>query len=312
MGEPVFHHRPVLLEESLEALAIREDGTYIDCTYGRGGHSAAILAELGERGCLIALDRDADAVASAAERFGEDPRFVIEHASFDRLAEIAERQGVAGAVNGILLDLGVSSPQLDDARRGFSFMNDGPLDMRMDMNSGMNAAEWLGKASEAEIRDVLRSYGEERFAGRIAHAVVLARQEAPLMTTLQLARLVERAVPRREKGKHPATRTFQAIRIRINRELEQLESVLDQSLDVLAPGGRLAVISFHSLEDRIVKRFLRKHSSPPKLPKGVPVMVSEETTVLNLVGKSIAPSAQELAANPRARSSRLRIAERTA
>ena len=312
MGEPVFHHRPVLLEESLEALAICEDGTYIDCTYGRGGHSAAILAELGERGCLIALDRDADAVASAAERFGEDPRFVIEHASFDRLAEIAERQGVAGAVNGILLDLGVSSPQLDDARRGFSFMNDGPLDMRMDMNSGMNAAEWLGEASEAEIRDVLRSYGEERFAGRIAHAVVLARQEAPLMTTLQLARLVERAVPRREKGKHPATRTFQAIRIRINRELEQLESVLDQSLDVLAPGGRLAVISFHSLEDRIVKRFLRKHSSPPKLPKGVPVTVSEETTVLNLVGKSIAPSAQELAANPRARSSRLRIAERTA
>ena len=312
MGEPVFHHRPVLLEESLEALAIREDGIYIDCTYGRGGHSAAILAELGDRGCLIALDRDADAVASALDRFGEDPRFVIEHASFDRLAEIAERQDVAGAVNGILLDLGVSSPQLDDARRGFSFMNDGPLDMRMDMNSGMSAAEWLGEASETEIRDVLRSYGEERFAGRIAHAVVMARQEAPLMTTLQLSKLVERAVPRREKGKHPATRTFQAIRIRINRELEQLESVLAQSLDVLAPGGRLAVISFHSLEDRIVKRFFRKHSSPPKLPKGVPVMASEETTVLKLVGKSIAPSARELATNPRARSSRLRIAERTA
>lgn len=310
MGEPIFHHAPVLLEESLEALAIREDGIYIDCTFGRGGHSAAILAKLGDKGRLIALDRDADAVASASQSFGEDPRFVIEHASFDRLAELAARYGIAGAVNGILLDLGVSSPQLDDAKRGFSFMNDGPLDMRMDTNSGMSAAEWLGEASEGEIRDVLRTYGEERFAGRIARAIVLARQEAPLMTTLQLARLVEKAVPRREKGKHPATRSFQAIRIRINRELEQLESVLAQALDVLAPGGRLVVISFHSLEDRIVKRFFRKHSSPPKLPRGVPVMAQEEATLLKLIGKSIVPSAKELASNPRARSSRLRVAER--
>jgi 16S rRNA (cytosine1402-N4)-methyltransferase len=310
VGEPIFHHAPVLLEESLEALAIREDGIYIDCTFGRGGHSAAILAKLGDKGRLIALDRDADAVASASQSFGEDPRFVIEHASFDRLAELAARYGIAGAVNGILLDLGVSSPQLDDAKRGFSFMNDGPLDMRMDTNSGMSAAEWLGEASEGEIRDVLRTYGEERFAGRIARAIVLARQEAPLMTTLQLARLVEKAVPRREKGKHPATRSFQAIRIRINRELEQLESVLAQALDVLAPGGRLVVISFHSLEDRIVKRFFRKHSSPPKLPRGVPVMAQEEATLLKLIGKSIVPSAKELASNPRARSSRLRVAER--
>jgi 16S rRNA (cytosine1402-N4)-methyltransferase len=310
VGEPVFHHAPVLLEESLEALAIREDGIYIDCTFGRGGHSAAILAKLGDKGRLIALDRDADAVASASQSFGEDPRFVIEHASFDRLAELAARYGIAGAVNGILLDLGVSSPQLDDAKRGFSFMNDGPLDMRMDTNSGMSAAEWLGEASEGEIRDVLRTYGEERFAGRIARAIVLARQEAPLMTTLQLARLVEKAVPRREKGKHPATRSFQAIRIRINRELEQLESVLAQALDILAPGGRLVVISFHSLEDRIVKRFFRKHSSPPKLPRGVPVMAQEEATLLKLIGKSIVPSAKELASNPRARSSRLRVAER--
>ncbi|MEJ2328247.1 MAG: 16S rRNA (cytosine(1402)-N(4))-methyltransferase RsmH [Gammaproteobacteria bacterium] len=310
MGEPIFHHAPVLLEESLEALAIREDGIYIDCTFGRGGHSAAILAKLGDKGRLIALDRDADAVASASQSFGEDPRFVIEHASFDRLAELAARYGIAGAVNGILLDLGVSSPQLDDAKRGFSFMNDGPLDMRMDTNSGMSAAEWLGEASEGEIRDVLRTYGEERFAGRIARAIVLARQEAPLMTTLQLARLVEKAVPRREKGKHPATRSFQAIRIRINRELEQLESVLAQALDILAPGGRLVVISFHSLEDRIVKRFFRKHSSPPKLPRGVPVMAQEEATLLKLIGKSIVPSAKELASNPRARSSRLRVAER--
>ena len=310
MGEPVFHHAPVLLDESLDALAIREDGIYIDCTFGRGGHSAAILAKLGDKGRLIALDRDNDAVASASKRLGGDPRFVIEHASFDRLADIATRHGVAGKVDGVLLDLGVSSPQLDDARRGFSFMNDGPLDMRMDTGSGMSAAEWLGNASEREIRDVLRTYGEERFAGRIAHAIVTARQEAPLMTTLQLARLVEKAVPRREKGKHPATRTFQAIRIRINHELEQLESVLGQVIDVLAQGGRLVVISFHSLEDRIVKRFLRKYSTPPKLPRGVPVMEQEEVTLLRLVGKSIVPSAKELASNPRARSSRLRVAER--
>ncbi|MGD8235891.1 MAG: 16S rRNA (cytosine(1402)-N(4))-methyltransferase RsmH [Chromatiales bacterium] len=310
MGEPVFHHAPVLLDESLDALAIREDGIYIDCTFGRGGHSAAILAKLGDKGRLIALDRDNDAVASASKRLGGDPRFVIEHASFDRLADIATRHGVAGKVDGVLLDLGVSSPQLDDARRGFSFMNDGPLDMRMDTGSGMSAAEWLGNASEREIRDVLRTYGEERFAGRIAHAIVTARQEAPLMTTLQLARLVEKAVPRREKGKHPATRTFQAIRIRINHELEQLESVLGQVIDVLAQGGRLVVISFHSLEDRIVKRFLRKYSTPPKLPRGVPVMAQEEVTLLRLVGKSIVPSAKELASNPRARSSRLRVAER--
>jgi 16S rRNA (cytosine1402-N4)-methyltransferase len=300
----------VLLDESLDALAIREDGIYIDCTFGRGGHSAAILAKLGDKGRLIALDRDNDAVASASKRLGGDPRFVIEHASFDRLADIATRHGVAGKVDGVLLDLGVSSPQLDDARRGFSFMNDGPLDMRMDTGSGMSAAEWLGNASEREIRDVLRTYGEERFAGRIAHAIVTARQEAPLMTTLQLARLVEKAVPRREKGKHPATRTFQAIRIRINQELEQLESVLGQVIDVLAQGGRLVVISFHSLEDRIVKRFLRKYSTPPKLPRGVPVMAQEEVTLLRLVGKSIVPSAKELASNPRARSSRLRVAER--
>ena len=310
MGEADFHHAPVLLEESLEALAIHEDGVYIDCTFGRGGHSAAILGKLGDKGRLIALDRDADAVVSASKRLGSDPRFLIEHASFDRLAEIAARHGVAGKVDGILLDLGVSSPQLDDARRGFSFMKDGPLDMRMDTGSGTTAAEWLGNASEREIRDVLRTYGEERFAGRIAHAVVLARQEAPLMTTLQLARLVEKAVPRREKGKHPATRTFQAIRIRINRELEQLESVLEQVIDVLAPGGRLAVISFHSLEDRIVKRFLRRCSTPPKLPRGVPVTTQDETRLFKLVGKSIVPSDKELASNPRARSSRLRVAER--
>ena len=311
MAEPGFHHRPVLLDESLGGLAIRRDGIYIDCTFGRGGHSAAILDRLGKNGRLIALDRDAEAVASAARRFGDDDRFVIEHVSFDRLADIADRHGVTGEVDGILLDLGVSSPQLDDPQRGFSFMNDGPLDMRMDTTSGRTAAEWLGEASENEIRDVLRTYGEERFAGRIAHAIVMARQEAPLMTTLQLARLVERAVPRREKGKHPATRTFQAIRIRINRELEQLESVLGQALAVLAPGGRLAVISFHSLEDRIVKRFFRKHATPPRLPRGVPVRMQEEKTDLKLVGKPAVPSAQELADNPRARSSRLRIAEKT-
>ena len=312
MGEPVFHHAPVLLDESLDALAIREDGIYIDCTFGRGGHSAAILAKLGDKGRLIALDRDNDAVASASKRLGGDPRFVIEHASFDRLAEIATRHGVAGKVDGVLLDLGVSSPQLDDARRGFSFMNDGPLDMRMDTGSGMSAAEWLGNASEREIRDVLRTYGEERFAGRIAHAIVTARQEAPLMTTLQLARLVEKAVSRREKGKHPATRTFQAIRIRINRELEQLESVLDQVIDVLAPGGRLAVISFHSLEDRIVKRYMRDMARGQPIPRGVPVQDSALERRLRIVGKAVRPDAEEVAANPRSRSAIMRVAEKIA
>lgn len=311
MVDSNLHHRPVLLDESLEALAIREDGIYIDCTFGRGGHSAAIMERLGESGRLIALDRDPQAVESAIERFGEDGRFNIEHVSFDRLGEVAERLGINNDIDGILLDLGVSSPQLDDAERGFSFMQDGPLDMRMDTSSGVTAAEWLGEASENEIRDVLRTYGEERFSGRIAHAIVAAREEAPLMTTLQLARLVDHAVPRKEKGKHPATRTFQAIRIRINRELEQLESVLGQAMAILAPGGRLAVISFHSLEDRIVKRFFRKHSTPPQMPKGVPVMAKDEKTDLTLIGKSVAPSTPELAENPRARSSRLRIAEKT-
>ena len=255
-----YQHRPVLLEEAVQALNTRPDGIYLDGTFGRGGHSRAILARLSQKGCLISLDRDPEAVAAGKEELGDDARFSIVQGNFADMERYVHEWGVEEGLDGILLDLGVSSPQLDDPQRGFSFMNDGPLDMRMDTTSGRTAAEWLGEASENEIRDVLRTYGEERFAGRIAHAIVMARQEAPLMTTLQLARLVERAVPRREKGKHPATRTFQAIRIRVNQELEQIQRVLEDIFEVLKIGGRLLVISFHSLEDRVVKRFLQTRS----------------------------------------------------
>ena len=305
-------HLPVLFNESLEALAIKDGGIYIDATFGRGGHSGGILRRLDSEGRLIAMDRDLDAVEHARQRFADDERFTIVHTSFENLERVAEELDVIGKVDGILLDLGISSPQVDEAQRGFSFQSDGPLDMRMDRTEPVTAAAWLAEADESEIRDVLRLYGEERFAGRIAKAIVRGRQELPLTTTLQLAQLVEKAVPTREKGKHPATRTFQALRIRINRELEQLEGVLEQAVNVLKPGGRLAVISFHSLEDRIVKRFFRRKSTADHLPKGVPVMASDQKTDLRLIGKPVAPSQEEVRVNPRARSSRLRIAERCA
>ena len=303
-------HLPVMLEPALEGLALRADGVYLDCTFGRGGHSRAILERLGPRGRLVALDKDPDAIASAeAEGLCRDPRFTLVPADFRDLAEVARAAGIHGRVAGILMDLGVSSPQLDSAARGFAFLQEGPLDMRMNPAVGVSAAEWLARADERELADVIHRYGEERYARRIARAIVQARDGVPLRTTRQLAELVERSVPRRERHKHPATRTFQAIRIHINRELEALEAALDQSLAVLAPGGRLVVIAFHSLEDRIVKRFIRRHSRPAPLPRKLPVAADEPFLPLRDLGKR-RPDALEVARNPRARSAILRVAER--
>lgn len=304
-------HKPVLLEPAVEALNVRADGTYVDGTFGRGGHASAILARLGETGRLWMLDRDPQAIERARDRFVDDRRCRIIHGSFAELGRIAEAEGIAGAVDGLLLDLGVSSPQLDDASRGFSFLRDGPLDMRMDSSSGSTAAEWLAEVPAAELERVLRRYGEERFARRIANSIVRHRDDGTLpKTTGELARLVEEAVPRREPGKHPATRTFQAIRIALNAELDALKALLDDVLDVLAPGGRLVIISFHSLEDRLVKRFMRDSSRVGDLPPGVPVAPPEKQPKLRLVGKAVRADDSELEDNPRARSAVMRVAER--
>ncbi len=293
----------------MEALAVDPCGTYIDATFGRGGHTRAVLARLGPAGRLLALDRDPEAIAAAHALAAADPRLTPVQARFGDLAAVAAAAGV-GQVQGILLDLGVSSPQLDAPERGFSFSADGPLDMRMDPTRGDSAAQWLARADQDEIAATLRELGEERFAGRIARAAVAARAEAPIATTRQLAELVARTVPTREPGKHPATRTFQALRIRVNEELDELERALDQVCALLAPGGRLAAIAFHSLEDRIVKRFVRRESQGPQLPKGLPVPASATRGRLRPVGKAVRPSAAEVAANPRARSAVLRVAER--
>ena len=304
-------HQPVLLAEVLAALQVKPDGTYVDGTFGRGGHSRAILAALGPRGRLLAMDRDPEAVAAGMRI--EDRRFVIERGSFADMGDMLENHGVLGAVDGMLLDLGVSSPQLDDAARGFSFQHDGPLDMRMDPDHGQPASAWLAVVDAGELADVLFQLGEERFSRRIARALVAARAEAPIETTAQLAAIVAAAVPRREPGKHPATRTFQAIRIHVNGELEALRSALDAAVPALAPGGRLAVISFHSLEDRIVKRFMRDLSRPrDDLPPDLPVRNVTPAALLRLVGKPRRPGAAEVDANPRARSAVLRVAERLA
>jgi 16S rRNA (cytosine1402-N4)-methyltransferase len=306
-------HRTVLLEEAVDALAIRADskraeGAYVDATFGRGGHSRLILDRLGPRGRLIALDRDPEAVA-AAKRIS-DARFNVVHASFTELSGALDRFGLKG-VDGVLLDLGVSSPQLDDAARGFSFRRDGPLDMRMDTSRGQTAAQWLDTASEAEIREVVRDYGEERFAKQIAKAIVAARQRGPVVTTGQLADIVGAAVRTREKNKDPATRTFQAVRIYLNQELAHLSLALPQILELLTPGGRLAVISFHSLEDRIVKQFMRT-AARADMPIRLPLRERElPQPRLRLIGKPVRPSADEITANPRARSATLRVAERT-
>jgi 16S rRNA (cytosine1402-N4)-methyltransferase len=303
-------HQPVLLQAVLEALNVQVDGIYIDATFGRGGHAAAILARLDPSGRLYALDRDPDAVAAAQRQFGDEPRFDIHHGSFEMLNQACEQWKIAGRINGILLDLGVSSPQLDDPQRGFSFQHDGPLDMRMDNSRGTTAAEWLKQADEQEIADVLWRYGEERHSRRIARRIVIQRDEQPITTTRQLAELIASAAPHTEHHKHPATRSFQAIRIFINRELDALESVLTQGVDLLASGGRLVVISFHSLEDRIVKRYFRELAVGRELPRGLPVKEGRTGQRLRLIGKAIKPATDETLTNPRARSAVLRIAEK--
>ncbi len=305
-------HLPVMYAEVLQALAIKADGIYLDCTFGRGGHSSGVLTQLGNKGRLLAFDRDAEAVSSIkAQEMQKDPRFKLCHSSFSELQAVAEKEGYLGLVDGILIDLGVSSPQLDNPDRGFSFMQDGPLDMRMDTNSGVSAQQWLATVSEKDLVKVLFDYGEERFARRIAKAIVDFREDGVITTTGQLAKLIDDAVPFKEKHKHPATRSFQAIRIEINQELEQLKSVLQQALTVLKPGGRLVVISFHSLEDRIVKRFIRDESGAKHNPGRLPVKeVDIEKGTLKKVGKAIKAKAEEIAENPRARSAVMRVAEK--
>ncbi|MEM9301185.1 MAG: 16S rRNA (cytosine(1402)-N(4))-methyltransferase RsmH [Pseudomonadota bacterium] len=303
-------HRPVLLEEAVAGLAIRPDGRYVDGTYGRGGHASRILEALGPDGRLLAIDRDPTAIAAARERWAGEPRFAIFRGNFSELRAAVAEAGWSG-VDGLLLDLGVSSPQLDTAERGFSFQADGPLDMRMDTTRGETAAEWLAAVSGETLERVLRDYGEERYARRIVRAILAAREEEPITTTGRLATLVAAAVPTREVGKHPATRTFQAIRIAVNDELGAVESALAAALDVLRPGGRLSVISFHSLEDRIVKRFIRDQSSRPAGNRRLPVPVETAAPRLARIGKAIKPTREECEANPRARSAVLRLAERT-
>jgi 16S rRNA (cytosine1402-N4)-methyltransferase len=305
-------HRPVLLNQVLDALQIRSDGLYIDGTFGRGGHAAALLERLGAQARLLVFDKDPDALAFAADRFRGESRLIMHHGSFGNLGSVVAELGWQGRVDGILLDLGVSSPQLDDAERGFSFLSEGPLDMRMNPRAGVSAGDWLATASERDIADVLWKYGEERYARRIARSLVLAREEFPITTTSQLARLIAAAVPRHEFKKHPATRSFQAIRIFINHELEDLESVLPQAVAALAPGGRLAVISFHSLEDRVVKRFIRGQYQGPRLPPDLPVLPEQYRPTLKPVGKPIRADRDEVESNPRARSAVLRVAERLA
>lgn len=305
-------HITVLLHEAVGGLAIRPDGIYIDGTFGRGGHSRLILSQLGPQGRLIAIDRDPQAIAEAATI--DDPRFQIVHGLFSNVQQYVEELGLTGKIDGFLLDLGVSSPQLDDAERGFSFMRDGPLDMRMDPSSGFSAAEWLQKAEAEDIAWVLKTFGEERFAKRIARAIVERNQSEPMTRTRELAELVAAASPVKEKHKHPATRTFQAIRIYINSELEEIERALDASLTILAPGGRLSVISFHSLEDRIVKRFIRRQSKGPEIPDGLPLTEAQLAGGKKMltIGKAIKPSEEEIEQNARSRSSVLRVAERMA
>ena len=300
-------HVPVLLAETLEGLRIREEGTYLDGTYGRGGHAREVLKRLGPNGRLLLMDRDPDAIADAERELGADPRVAIRHASF---AELADWEETSGGLDGVLFDLGVSSPQLDQPSRGFSFMADGPLDMRMDPTRGASASDWLAGAGEAEIADVLWQWGEERMSRRIARAIVAARGIAPLTTTRQLADLVARTIGHRERNKHPATRTFQALRIHVNDELAALERGLEAASRRLKPHGRLAVISFHSLEDRLVKRFIRGEDAP-RVPRGLPPPEVAPSALI-AVGKAIFAGDDEVAANPRARSAVLRIAEKRA
>lgn len=304
-------HIPVLLDEVIQALDIKPDAVVVDATYGRGGHTEAIMKRLGGSGRLLALDRDPQAAADARRRFGADARVSVEQTRFSRLADVCARHALSGRVTAMLFDLGISSPQLEDADRGFSFRHAGPLDMRMDPGHGTSAADWINRAEESELFRVIRDYGEERYARRIARAIVRARAKAPIVDTGALADIVAKAVPARERKKDPATRTFQAIRLHVNRELDELDEALPQAVRVLAPGGRLAVISFHSLEDRPVKQFLRAESRGPEIPRGLPAPPAPFRPRLRLLGRPIRPTPEEVRRNPRARSAVLRVAERT-
>jgi 16S rRNA (cytosine1402-N4)-methyltransferase len=305
-------HEPVLLREALGGLSLRDDGWYVDATYGRGGHSAEMLAQLGARGRLLALDKDPEAVAHGRDRFRDDARFTIRHAGFEELESVVDEWGGTRRLAGVLLDLGVSSPQLASGARGFSFAGDGPLDMRMNTDSGITAAEWLASASEAELAESFFRYGEEPRARQVAAAIVRARKVAPIVTTRQLAELVASNASRRSDRIHPATRVFQAIRIVVNDELAALERALGASVRLLATGGRLVVISFHSLEDRLVKRFMAREARGDEVWAGMPNAPPSARPRLKLVGKLIRPGEDEVRRNPRARSARLRIAERLA
>lgn len=303
-------HVPVLLQAVIDGLRIRADGNYIDATFGRGGHSVEILKRLGSAGRLLAIDRDPDAVRSADERLTGDPRFAMERSEIAQLEDIAARHGLSGQVDGLLFDLGVSSPQLDEAERGFSFRNDGPLDMRMDPTTGASAAEWLAQVDEKVLKKVLYEFGEERFAPRIARAVVAARKTGPITRTGQLAEIVRACVPATARRLHPATKTFQAIRIAVNDELQQLDAALEAAPGVLRPGGRMCVISFHSLEDRRVKRFMRTASREAEAYRGMPSVPAEYRPRLKLIGKAVSATPAEIRQNARSRSAHLRIAER--
>lgn len=308
----MFGHAPVLLREVLEGLNVQAAGRYLDATFGRGGHTAALLEELGPAGAVVAIDRDAEAIHAGVLRFVAEPRLTLIRGAFSHLTELLSAAGQPRGFDGMLFDLGVSSPQLDNAARGFSFLHDGPLDMRMDNETGITAQAWLARAPEHEISAVIRDYGEERFAKRIARAIVAARHSGPLTSTVQLAEIVAAAVPAREPGKHPATRTFQAIRIHLNAELAEIDAALRQSVDLLKPGGRLCVISFHSLEDGRVKQFMQRQSREDPVYAGLPEVPPHARPKLRRIGKAVHPGEPEVKRNPRARSSILRIAERLA
>jgi 16S rRNA (cytosine1402-N4)-methyltransferase len=310
MSDAMNKHLPVLLDEVVEQLAINPDGVYVDATFGRGGHAQAILNRLSPKGALLVLDKDPEAIAFASQHFSHDKRLMALQGSFSELEVFVKRQQWFGRVDGILFDLGVSSPQLDNPERGFSFMRSGKLDMRMDISQGIDAATWIATVSEKELANTLWELGEERFSRRIARAIVTEREIAPITTTEQLAGIVSKAHPAWEKGKHPATRSFQAIRIAINHELDDLHHGLDQALEALNIGGRLLVISFHSLEDRIVKHFIQRHERGENFPAGLPIKQDRIQSRLRRVGRAIKPTEQEIALNPRARSAVLRIAEK--
>ncbi len=312
MTEATTEHTTVLLHEAVDALVVDPGGFYVDGTFGRGGHTAELLSKLSAEASVVAIDKDPQAIAEGERRFSEDSRLQLVHGSFADLSEIVAQMGKSGELSGVLLDLGVSSPQLDQAERGFSFMRDGPLDMRMDTSKGLSAAEWIASADEQEIARVIKEYGEERFARRMASAVIAERAKTPITRTVQLAGILAAAHPAWERGKHPATKAFQAIRIFINRELDDLEALLEQIIDTLKVGGRLVVISFHSLEDRRVKRFIRDQDQGIKLPKNLPIRDIDRGVRLIKVGKAVKPAGTEVDGNVRSRSAVMRIAERVA